>query len=1011
MTLSTNVSVNTPMNQTQTTSPTKGCVDQASRAAASMYKTPGWSWWARLPLLGAVLLAGVLISPADADAGACTDDSFSTAASDPDWTCTHSNKTYEYADFHVFKRSNSHSSNTCYDNSKFPTPDGKYTFCKHAGVYTYAVFDWQGPNYAENQIKYTTHIDQFGSRSAAAGECPDDPKCTVAGRIRNQLKTGVKAFYKYSTAKGFPNLVGGDGFQNLDTSNLTSLSEMFRGADKFNGDISAWDTSKVTDMASVFSGASQFNVSINGWDTSNVETMLNMFYYANNFNHDLSNWDVRKVTNMSLMFYNAKVFNQNLSGWDVTLIARQPTDFSRSAYGWTGIDPATNQPWCNQGQPRWGTDGTGLCLSDLNFDVSSEPMAQVETGESVRFTVTFSNESENDVQGATLKFILPDGTALNEAATPIPPSTNTNGELTWTGITVPKGSAGGALVVTLDVPPSYTNSNLDANFVMEVSNLSVTATQSLQVVPGGEPDFAATLDAPNYGLAGTELTYQLSVSNIGTRDADNATVTLTWNQDNLMPESSGGNCSGSPLTCSWSVSLAADDEGRWDTDLTVTVPSTAQFEDVIDAELTVSDAGSGATDSASATTTVDAQPDLVLVLTSSPRRLVAPTGEVEMTLALKNVGTAPAKNVVLTLPTSTATFASASDSGAASGDDVVWPAIATLASDAATTYTATLTAGADDSVIQTQASVAGTTEGGSSVSDTSNLITLRVANEADPVLTAAFDPENFVPGKDIALTFTVANEGSAQLNAGTLVVPLPKDTSVATMPTGATCTATACTLPVAALAAGGSTEATVPLTVDAGSSLTRLAGAGALKPDTASAFIAQSATATADLQITSDTKEPYEITIDPPADSGCSLTSVSTQQDAGVSGVTLVRDELLNFSISGCETGTAVEVAITVQGDTLPEGTVAIKADDSGVSGAQITGATITGNTVRYTLTDNGSLDLDPDDGELRDPVTVAILGGSGVYVPFIPVPIPYWVLGLLAGLMGYLGFRRLSAA
>ena len=353
-----------------------------------------------------------------------------------------------------------------------------------------------------------------------------------------------------------------------------------------------------------------------------------------------------------------------------------------------------------------------------------------------------------------------------------------------------------------------------------------------------------------------------------------------------------------------------------------------------------------------------------------------------------------------------------SDSGAASGDDVVWPAIATLAaSDATTTYTAKLTAGANDSVIQTQASLAGTTEGGASVSDTSNLITLRVANEADPVLTATFDPENFVSGKDIALTFKVANEGSALLNAGTLVVPLPKDTSVATVPTGATCTATACTLPVAALAAGGSTAATVPLTVDAGSSLTRLAGAGALKPDTAGAFIAQSATATADLQMTSDTKEPYEITIDPPTGSGCSLTSVSTQPDAGVSGVTLVRDKLLNFSISGCDPGTAVPVVITVQGDALPEGTVAIKADDSGVSGAQIAGATITGNTVSYTLTDNGSLDLDPADGELRDPVAVAILGGSGIYVPFIAVPIPYWVLGLLAGLMGWLGYRRLRLA
>jgi len=69
------------------------------------------------------------------------------------------------------------------------------------------------------------------------------------------------------------------------------------------------------------------------------------------------------------------------------------------------------------------------------------------------------------------------------------------------------------------------------------------------------------------------------------------------------------------------------------------------------------------------------------------------------------------------------------------------------------------------------------------------------------------------------------------------------------------------------------------------------------------------------------------------------------------------------------------------------------------------------GNTVSYTLTDNGSLDLDPDDGELRDPVAVAIVGGSGIYVPFIPVPIPYWVLALLSGLMGWLGYRRLRLA
>ena len=383
-------------------------------------------------------------------------------------------------------------------------------------------------------------VEQIGSRTKAGVPCGSAGE-TIANRCANQLYVGKQAFESMAGS-------GGAGIRDLNTSNLDSFEKMFLRAKEFDQNLSGWNTANVTTIAymfqeaekftnggdpgintwntgnvtamnSAFDGAVSFNHDLSGWNTSEVTTMYAMFYGASSFNGSVSSWNTSKVTNMKMMFESAKVFNRDLSAWNVLGISSQPLGFSKSASKWTGTDPATNQPWCNKGQPRWGTDGTGLCLSDLNFDVSSEPMALVETGESVRFTVTFSNESENDVQGATLKFSLPSGTAFNEAATPIPPSTNANGQLTWTGITVPKASAGGALVVTLDVPSSYTNGNLVANFVMEVSNLSVTATQSLQVRPDGEPAFAATLDAPNYALAGTELTYQLSVTNIGYRDA------------------------------------------------------------------------------------------------------------------------------------------------------------------------------------------------------------------------------------------------------------------------------------------------------------------------------------------------------------------------------------------------------------------------------------------------------------------------------------------------------------
>ena len=54
------------------------------------------------------------------------------------------------------------------------------------------------------------------------------------------------------------------------------MSEMFRGADAFNNDISSWDIG-ATSMNLMFSGATSFNQDISSWDVSNVTNMENMF--------------------------------------------------------------------------------------------------------------------------------------------------------------------------------------------------------------------------------------------------------------------------------------------------------------------------------------------------------------------------------------------------------------------------------------------------------------------------------------------------------------------------------------------------------------------------------------------------------------------------------------------------------------------------------------------------------------------------------------------------------------
>ncbi len=49
------------------------------------------------------------------------------------------------------------------------------------------------------------------------------------------------------------------------------------------GEISTWDTSRVTNMYGLFKGATSFNQPLNNWDVSNVIDMSQMFCGATSF--------------------------------------------------------------------------------------------------------------------------------------------------------------------------------------------------------------------------------------------------------------------------------------------------------------------------------------------------------------------------------------------------------------------------------------------------------------------------------------------------------------------------------------------------------------------------------------------------------------------------------------------------------------------------------------------------------------------------------------------------------
>ena len=128
----------------------------------------------------------------------------------------------------------------------------------------------------------------------------------------------------------------------LDTSNMTSMSEMFYNSKSLtNIDLSGFDTSKVVTMANMFEGCTNLkDLDVSNFKTSNVIYMAGMFENCSNIeNLDLSNFDTSKVTEMGTkssssggMFHGCtNLKSLNLSNFDTSNVVLMENMFSGCA--------------------------------------------------------------------------------------------------------------------------------------------------------------------------------------------------------------------------------------------------------------------------------------------------------------------------------------------------------------------------------------------------------------------------------------------------------------------------------------------------------------------------------------------------------------------------------------------------------------------------------------------------------------------------------------------------------
>lgn len=86
-----------------------------------------------------------------------------------------------------------------------------------------------------------------------------------------------------------------------DTSEVTSMANMFAGTDNLDPDVGSWDVSRVTDMAGMFGYANAANPEVSNWDTSNVADMSWMFARATSAEPAMDAWNFRNIKDMTGM--------------------------------------------------------------------------------------------------------------------------------------------------------------------------------------------------------------------------------------------------------------------------------------------------------------------------------------------------------------------------------------------------------------------------------------------------------------------------------------------------------------------------------------------------------------------------------------------------------------------------------------------------------------------------------------------------------------------------------------
>ncbi|HEV7767757.1 MAG TPA: ExeM/NucH family extracellular endonuclease [Thermoanaerobaculia bacterium] len=455
----------------------------------------------------------------------------------------------------------------------------------------------------------------------------------------------------------------------------------------------------------------------------------------------------------------------------------------------------------NSGNETGTATTTVAGSADLSVTKTDSP-DPVNAGSDITYTITLNNAGPSSASMVSLTDTLPAGTTFVSISNPggwscSTPAVGAGGTVTCTIANLSAGSAAFTLVVAVN--PSTAAGTVITNTAEVTSattdpnsgNESGTATTTVAT----SADLTVTkTDTPDPVSAGNNITYTITVNNLGPSAAATASLSdpLPAGTTFVSISSPGGwSCTTPAVGAGGTVTCTNPSAGLGSAAFTlvVAVDPSAAAGSVITNTATVESAtgdSNGGNNSATATTTVEGLADLSVTKVDTPDPVTAGTN-LTYTITVNNAGPSSATTVSVTdaLPTGT-TFVSLSSPG---GWSCTTPAVGGTGTVTCTnpsipignsvfTLVINVNPGtANGTVITNSASVSSATSDPNGGNETAVATTTVGTGSADLSVTKSDSPDPVNAGGNITYTINVTNAGPSNATTATLTDTIPTGTT------------------------------------------------------------------------------------------------------------------------------------------------------------------------------------------------------------------------------------------